>query len=446
MTLSSHLPDVRRDTAVVVGLVGGAEFVNHTYLVLFPPILGILAAEFDVSLYMLGIAMGVQGFTNTAFQLPWGYLSDNYDRRLTLGLSLGLATGSVFLIAVAPTFELLLAGQALLGVGIAGHHPAHFPILAAATPEHHRARAFSVRAFLGNLGFAAPPVVVTAIIAFPGLTWRHAVGLIGAVGAVYALLVMVAFYRYVDPAVTAPESDDGDTDEDVTAHSNTDADADSDESASALASLLGGVRREIRAITGSPAILALAVLALVVSTASWGITSYAVVLLQDGYGLGLDTANLTLSAMFAVGAVMVLVGGDLADRFAPGPVIVGAYVTVFVFVAAVATMTLPPLAAVACLLVVGGVRSLAGPPRSKLADLLSARADLGRNFAIITVGIMTGSSVAPPLFGALIEGRGLGVTFSAIAAIVVLAVFVTLFVLHRHGEESEAAAGAVEAE
>ena len=425
------------ETVLVVSLVGGAEFVNHTYLVLFPPILGVLSTEFDVSLAMLGVAMGVQGFTNTAFQLPWGYLSDNYDRLLTLGLSLALSTASVFLLAVAPTFEVLLVGQALLGIGIAGHHPAHFPILAAATDERHRARAFSVRGFLGSLGFGAPPIFITAIIA-AGLTWRHAVGLLGLFGAGYAAVTLVAFHRYVDAEVTAPgaTATDGErTDGDAADRDDTTAD-----------SLGVALRRELRAVVASPAILALAALALVSSTASWGLTSYAVVLLNDGYGLALDAANLTLSAMFVVGAVMVLVGGELSDRFSAGPVIVVSYASVVVFVGLLATMAIPPLAAVACLLVVGGTRSLAGPARSKLADLLSTRADLGRNFAIVTIGTMTGSTVAPPLFGALIEGRGHGVTFGAIAGIAALAILVTLLVLYRHGEESATEVGTVEAE
>ncbi|MFC4549669.1 MFS transporter, partial [Halorussus sp. GCM10023401] len=88
----------------------------------------------------------------------------------------------------------------------------------------------------------------------------------------------------------------------------------------------------------------------------------------------------------------------------------------------------------------------AGPARSKLADAVSARADLGRNFAVITVGTMTGSALAPPLFGALIEGPGLQVAFAAIAAMTALAVLVTLWVLYRHGGGRARATGATEAE
>jgi MFS family permease len=411
---SLSVPDVSTETKLVVGLIGGSEFVNHTYLVLFPPILGILATEFEVSLAMLGVAMGVQGFTNAAFQLPFGYLSDNYDRQFALALSLGLSTGSVFLIAFAPTFEVLLVGQALLGIGVAGHHPVHFPLLAAASPEDLRSRAFSIRGFLGSLGFAAPPTVVTAVIAIPGLTWRHAVGLIGAFGAAFALLTLLVFHRYVDAEVTTPDGSETTDDRPI-------ADR---------------VRAELRAILASPAIVALAVLALASSIAGWGLTSYVVVLLQKGYGLPLNVANLSLTGMFVAGAGMMLVGGYLSDRYAAGPVIVSSYASVAVLVGLLATLAIAPFVAVAAALLVGGLRTLGGPARARLADVLSGRAELGRNFAVITIGTMAGSAIAPPLFGALIEGPGLRAAFFVVAGVAVLAVLITLAILRAYGAEA----------
>lgn len=404
-------PDVPTETTLVVGLVGGAEFVNHTYLVLFPPVLGLLAAEFDATLGMLGLAMGVQGATNAAFQLPFGYVSDTADRRLALALSMALSTGSVFLVALAPTYEVLLVGQALLGVGVAGHHPIHFPLLSAATPERLRARAFSVRGFLGSLGFAAPPAVVTAVVGLPGLTWRHAIGLIGLVGALYTVGMLFALYRYVDDGVATPDP-------------GTRADG---------LGLRERLRTELAAAVASPAILALAFLALVSATASWGVTSYAVVLLRTGYGLPLDVANLALSALFVASAATKLLGGDLTDRFAAGPVIVASYASVALLLAVLASLAVSPWVAVAAVLLVGGFRSLGGPARSKIADVLSPSAHLGRSFAVITVGTMAGSAVAPPLFGAVIERAGLGVAFLGIAGITAGAVVVALAVLRMYG-------------
>ncbi|MFB6299217.1 MAG: MFS transporter [Halobacteriales archaeon] len=402
------------DTSIVVGLISGSHFVNHMYLVLLPPILGLLSGDFGVTLAALGFAMGLQGAINTVMQLPYGYLSDNHSRTLTLGICLGFGAAGVLVIVLSPSFEWLLAGQALIGLGVAGHHPSHYPLLADASPESIRGRVFSVHGFAGSLGFAAPPAIITAIISFSGLTWRHALGLIGVVGAIYTVIAIVVLRWFVSAEVRLPSPETTTTDQQ---------------------SIADRVRAEFASLIRSPAILALALLALVASTASWGITSYVVVLLTDGYGIELSLANLTLSGMYLAGAVMILIGGELTDRFSAGPVIVTAYSVVAVIVAVLGSMTIPGLIAVACAIGIGGMRSLAGPARSKLTDRLSARTDLGKNFATITIGIMLGNAFAPPFFGALIERAGLRVTFLTIAAIGVLAVGLTIAILRTYSED-----------
>ena len=89
----------------------------------------------------------------------------------------------------------------------------------------------------------------------------------------------------------------------------------------------------------------------------------------------------------------------------------------------------------------GALRSLGGPARSKLADLLSARADLGRNFAIVSVGTMAGSAIAPPMVGGLIEYADLRVAFLVVAGITVLAAGVALAIVRAYGDGRETAAG-----
>ena len=409
-----ELRSVPAETKLVIGLVSGAEFVNHTYLVLFPPILGILAADFGVSLTMLGIAMGAQGISNTAFQLPFGYLSDNYDRKLALGLSLGLGTLGTFIVALSPSYPVLVLGQVVLGIGVAGHHPTHFPLLSEAAPPDLRGRAFSMRGFAGNIGFAAPPAFITAVIGFGGLSWRHAVGIIGLVGAAYAAVTLFALYRYVDPDVTRAGSD---------ATRGTDA----------RTTLVERIAAEVRSLAASPAILSLAVLSFVSSMAGWGVTTYTVVLLTDGYGIGLDLANFTLTGMFLAGAVMVLVGGDLTDRFSPGPIIVGSFAAVGALLLLFGSMAVPAVAALGVALLVGGVRSLGGPARSKLTDSFSSRDSLGQSFAVITVGTMLGSALAPPVFGAIIDYVEVRIAFLVIAAIALFAALFTVAILHSFG-------------
>ncbi|WP_254543872.1 MFS transporter [Halomarina pelagica] len=405
-SLRRSAAEVPRGTALVVGLVSGSHAVNHMYLVLLPPVLPTLAREFEVSLAALGVAMGAQAFVNTVCQLPYGYLADERDRTLTLGLCLTLGSIGALILALAPTFEWLLVGQVVVGLGVAGHHPAHFPLLADATAERNRARAFSVHGFAGNLGFAAPPVLITAIAAHPALTWRHAFGLIGGVGLLYAAVAVVTLLRGVDPEIR---------------RSNADADVDAPPGREPR-SVGDRLRAGIRSIASAPGILGLGLFALVASTVMWGVTSFVVVLLTEGYGLDSGTANLALSSAFVVGAGLILIGGDLADRVGPGPVLVGSYLLVAAFVFALASFAVPPLVAAVCAVCAGSVGSLSLPARDKLADALSARGDVGKNFAVITVGIMIGNAVAPPVFGALIESSGLSPAFAAIAAVALLAV------------------------
>jgi predicted MFS family arabinose efflux permease len=416
---ASRLSDVPRETAVVVGLVSGSHVVNHLYLVLLPPILTTLAADFDVGLSALGFAMGLQASVNTAMQLPYGYLSDNYDRTLTLGLCLGLGALGAAILALAPTFEWLLVGQVVLGVGIAGHHPAHFPLLSDATASDSRGQAYSVHGFAGNLGFGAPPVVILGVTALPGTTWRHAFGLIAVVGAVYGVVACYVLARHVSDEVTRPNPGDSDERDDR----------------AAATSRLERMLAEVRALARAPSILALGVVALIASTAFWGITSYVVVLMEDGYGVSPDLASLTLTGMFVAGAVLILLGGSLADRFRPGPVLAGAYVLVGVAVLALASMVVPPLLAVPVAVLAGSAGSLGGPARDKLADLLSTRTDIGRNFAVLTIGIMVGNTVAPPLFGSLIESTSYRETFGLIGSVAILAAVATVAIAVRYREE-----------
>lgn len=403
------LPAVSREAAAVVGLISGSQFVNHAYLVLFPPILGVLSAEFDVTLAQLGLALGVQGATNTAFQLPFGWLADARDRTLAFVLSSVAGAVGVLVIAAAPDFATLVLGQALVGVGVAGHHPAHYPLLSDATPESLRGRAFSVYGVGGSLGFATPPVLLTVVTGISGLTWRHAVGLVGIFGLLYGLLATVALLVLVDDEVTAPNLS-----------TDTAPDGGSEP-------VLVRARAALRALANSPGILGLTLLALLTSTASWGVNTYAIVFLQRSYDVAPDVANLTLTGMFVVGAVAILLGGYLTDRVAPGPVMVGAFLAVTAFLALLATGAIAPLVAVLALLGVGAARSIAGPARDGLTDGLSAAGTVGTNFAVVSVGVMLGGAIAPPAFGYLVEAEGMGVAFGAIAGVALAGTLVTVW-------------------
>ncbi|WP_254274569.1 MFS transporter [Haloarcula marina] len=410
--VGTTLGDVRRlprEVAIVVGLISGSQFVNHMYLVLLPPILTILSDEFEVSLALLGIALGVQALTNTVFQLPFGYLADHYDRTIALAVSSFLGAIGVLVVAISPSFGWLVVGQAIIGIGVAGHHPAHYPLLTDATPDSIRGRAFSVYNFGGMLGFAAPPVIITAIITFPDLTWRHAIGTVGIVGIVYAVVVTAVFARSLGREITGPNVTDTDQ-----------ADG-----------ILDRVRAELRSLVADSEILIVAVLALVAATANWALSSYTVVFLTETYEIPLEQANLTLTGLFLTGSVGVLASGSLTDRFSPAPVMLVSFVGLTVLVGVIASSLAPAIVAIGLFLAVGAVRSLEGPARDTLTERLSGDGTVGKSFAVVTIGIMLGSTIAPPVFGYLIDQFGVQAAFFAVGAVAAIATAVTVMIALR---------------
>lgn len=408
---AEKLRNVSGNAKLVVGIVSGAEFVNHMFLVLLPPILGILTEDFRTTISVLGLAMGFQRFSTTIFQLPFGWVADTYGRVLSMGLAIWIGGAGVFVVALSPSIPVLFLGVALIGLGIAGHHPSHYPLISGAVPETVRARAFSMRGFTGALGFGTPPALITAVLTVPGLTWRHALALIGVLGVLYGVAAFLLLRRITDDSVET-EAYREDTVESESRRTR--------------------IYAELTAILSSPAVLAVAFLSFVWSLTSNGITSYTVVMLTDGYGLNLGTANLTFSIMFGAGAVMALVGGILTDRFSAGSVLLSTIAVVGVLLALFASLLLPAALVIPVAITIGGVRMAGGPSRSTLIDRFSDPEALGRSFAVMTIGLMLGGAVGPSVFGILIDNIGLQVAFLTMCGVALIAFLIALGIVVRY--------------
>ncbi|MFT4883286.1 MAG: MFS family permease [Natronomonas sp.] len=397
-----------RNASLVVGLVAGSHVVNHAYLLLFAPAFTLLSADFSVTLGQLGLAVGLVNAVVTVGQLPLGYVSDSYSHGAVLVGSLAVGSLGCALAALATSYELLLAAAVVMGLGVAGHHPAHYPLISAAAPDTYRSRAYSVHGFAGALGLALPFAVVPAAVAI-GFGWQAAFGAIAAFGVAYTVVAVLAVRRLPNSITRAgaeareEEESLGDTLRAV------------DTTSGRLSLLVGRAGAYFRTIAGAPLILLLTALWFVNSAAVWGVRAYAATLLDSGYGLDAGTASLVASAMLVVGAVILLGGGYLADRIGPTPLLFVGYGSLVVFAAALSTNLLPLVAAVGIVLLLAATVDLSRPARATLTDLASERRDVGKNFALMTVGISAGGAVAPPAFGYAIDIAGVHAAFAGVA-------------------------------
>jgi predicted MFS family arabinose efflux permease len=88
-------------------------------------------------------------------------------------------------------------------------------------------------------------------------------------------------------------------------------------------------------------------------------------------------------------------------------------------------------------LALGGVRSVASPARDELTERLAARGTVAKSFAVVTIGIMLGNTVAPPVFGYLIRWVGVQTTFVLIACVALGATVVTVLVVTKFSPDQK---------
>lgn len=139
--------------------------------------------------FLIGLAMGIYGFTQALLQIPFGALSDRIGRKpiITLGLLI-FALGSV-IAALSHTITGVILGRALQGAGAIGSTT--IALLADLTHEDHRSKALAlvgmVIGFSFMLAMIAGPVV-NIWIGVGGIFWLTAGLAVLGIAVLYTLV------------------------------------------------------------------------------------------------------------------------------------------------------------------------------------------------------------------------------------------------------------------
>ena len=393
---------LRGDWRGVVGVVSGGHFLSHFYHLALPPLFPLLRGEFgldNVQLGLLASAIAVGGL----LQAPVGGIVDRVGATRVFVVGLALTAGGIAAIGAGTGYVALLALALLSGVGQSAFHPADYTLIEAATDPRLEGRAFSLHTFSGIAGFAAAPLVVGALGAVVG--WRATLLAVGAVGVTYAVVAALLLRPGEGEEHRAADATDA-----LSADESSTADGDAVEAGP-------GPDASFRATFARPAFLAVVGYFFVSAVASRGVQTFTTLLAVDGYGLGEAAGNALLTAFFAVGAVGVLVGGVLADRYEPGRIIgagllVGSTLLVLTVLAGAALST-PVLVALFGL--VGFFAMLVTPSRDRLVSRLSSGGNVGQSFGVAFTGGTVGALAGPVLFGAVSDAATIPLAFVVVA-------------------------------
>ncbi|MBV9782589.1 MAG: MFS transporter [Acidisphaera sp.] len=361
---------VSRDARVNL-LIGTGHFLSHFYQLCLPPLFLVWQRSFEVSFAELGAASALMSGVTALLQTPVGFLVDRHGaRRFLIGGTLLMAL-SISVMGLATAFWQILVLAVLSGVGNSVIHPADYAILSGSVDKDRMGRSFALHTFSGNLGFAAAPPIMAALIL--ALGWRGGLLLVGALGVPMVFAILLQSRILNDQAAPHPA-----------------------ETGPALSG------RQLLLTRGMLLFLLFFMLS---SMAGAGLQAWLITVLHQVKGMDLAVASTALTAYLAGYSGGTLAGGVAADRLKRHLALFVISFTTLSSVLLVVVDVLPiaDLVAIALLLGAGLAMGASRTPRDVMVKDASPPGQIGKVFGFVSSGLPLGSALTPVPFGYLID-------------------------------------------
>ena len=364
----------RNNDARIIRLVCAAHFVSHFYILVLPPLFPFIRDFYNVSYTQLGLALTAFNITTALCQTPAGFLVDRIGARSVLVAGLVLGAACLAIVGLFPSFWLLVAMFAILGVANGVYHPADYAILSQLISNQRASQAFSLHIFAGFLGTAVTPA--TMLILQQALGWQGAflaASVMGLVVAIPFLLQPAALFEPPPKPVRSPSEQPKD-----------------DKAGWSL--LLSG-----------PILLNL-LFFVMITFSTTGVQNYSVVALNEAYGTPIGLANTALTANLMLSAFGVLAGGLLAARIGrPEWIAAGSFLGIALTGAVIGIADFGIVVLMIAMSVNGFVNGLMQPSRDMIVRAVTPDGQFGKVFGFVTTGFNIGGIIAPLLFGYVMD-------------------------------------------
>lgn len=389
----------------VIALVSSAHGVSHFFHLVLPPMFPWLREAFGLSYAELGLLMTVLFTVSGIGQALAGFLVDRVGPAPVMQAALALFAGGATLIGLASSWEWLVAGAVLIGLGNAPFHPVDYSILNARVATPRLGHAYAMHGVAGSLGWALAPVFMVGIARLAG--WHGAFFgaalLAAAMLAAVTLrrdLLVVAVHRVAEAAAPAAGS----------------AAARSRQAVAAGPSPLDFMR--LPAVWYSFAFFFASAFAL------GGVQSFGPESARLLHEVPLGVVAVCLTAYMLSSATGMIVGGFVATD----PSRAERTIAMAFGLAALVAVTLPfvpwPGAAMPVpFALMGFAAGVANPSRDLLIRRAAPPGATGRVYGVVYSGLDLGMSIAPPIFGFMLDkGAPAGVWIGiAIAQVLMIA-------------------------
>jgi MFS family permease len=381
----------------LIAAVCAAHMMSHYFMLVLAPLLAFVRVDFGVSYTQIALALTVFNVVSGLLQTPVGFLVDRIGARIVLIAGLALSSAAFAAAGLFGSYWVFIAMYGVAGLGNTVYHPADYSLLSHHAPPEKLSHIFAFHTFAGMLGSAIAPVTVLAMASFFG--WRGAY--VGA--SILGLIVLAALIAQPEPVSTLRATARG----------------------GKRSSQAGGAGWRVLV---SPAILLNLAFFTLTSIMGSGLNTYLVVALGALHATPVAVANIALTTLLAMNAIGVLAGGVLAGRIRHHAFIAASGLTVGGIVTAlIGLVALQP----AVLIVMAGLSGFAVgatyPSRDMLVRAVTPPGAYGAVFGFVSTGFNIGSSIAPIVYGMLMDhGQSLGV-FMLSAAVSLVCVSTVTF-------------------
>ncbi|MBI2525880.1 MAG: MFS transporter [Candidatus Rokubacteria bacterium] len=186
----------------LLGLLGLGHMVIDVNQGSLPAILPFLRSALDLSYTATGVIVLAANITSSLIQPLFGHLADRSRRRWLLPVSVLLSAVGLGLTGLAPSYGVVVGLVIITGFGVAAYHPEGYRT-ATVVAGDRKATGVSIFSTGGNIGIAAGPPLVTALLT--GFGMPGTLGMLIPGFLVAALLVAVLPMLSVPaPAASAP--------------------------------------------------------------------------------------------------------------------------------------------------------------------------------------------------------------------------------------------------
>ena len=385
----------RRGRATQLALLGLCHLSVDSYASLLSPLLPLLVARMQLSLFAAGALGSVVSLANMT-QPIMGIVVDRLRRRLLVPLGALLVAVTIPTMGWAPSFAVLVVLLALGGLGVAAFHPAAFALAGELSGER-RSTGIAVFAFSGTIALGLTPLWAPAMATDASLATLPIVALAGVATA-------LAVWGWVPLQSPAPRR--------------------------SWSEMRRSLPRVLVPLSGILAIVA------VRSAVAFGFASF-IPLLSHERGMSLLAGGAMLSVYNTAGVVLGLVAGYLADRVPPAPLVWGTLLlsapALYLSVSTAGALSIVMLALGGGMVVASNAVLIAIAQRIAPGNEgLASSVPLGFGWGL--------GAIALPIIGAVADRHGIELALRVLALLPILPAVLSMVVLRR-GAAGEGVSG-----